>query len=83
VAALRQEFILRRVERRQAETLIEETLAQDALEDERRGQRALDDWYRARLYCEGANGEPDKRKSPEGGNVDPGASKDERTAGGT
>jgi flagellar biosynthesis chaperone FliJ len=46
----RQEFLAKRVERRQAETLIEETEAREATEAGRRGQQALDDWYSSRLY---------------------------------
>jgi flagellar biosynthesis chaperone FliJ len=45
VATLRQEFLAKRVERRQAETLIEETEARDAIEASRRAQQSLDDWY--------------------------------------
>ncbi len=48
VATLRQEFLSKRVERRQAEALIREAEAQDALEQERRVQHLLDDWYRTR-----------------------------------
>jgi flagellar export protein FliJ len=83
VTALREEFLAKRVERRQAETVIQETEALDALEDERRGQRALDDWYRARLYREGANGEPGKQSSSETANPGPGFWKDEGSASGT
>jgi flagellar biosynthesis chaperone FliJ len=50
VVALREEFLGKRVERRQAQTLIEENEARDAEEAGRHGQQALDDWYRARLY---------------------------------
>jgi hypothetical protein len=46
----REEFLLKRVERRQAETLIQEIEAREAIEDGRRGQQALDDWYSSRLY---------------------------------
>ncbi|MGD0292560.1 MAG: hypothetical protein ABSB30_01775 [Terracidiphilus sp.] len=46
----REEFLSKRVERRQAETLIRETEAQEAIEAGRRGQQALDDWYSSRLY---------------------------------
>lgn len=49
-AALRQrEFLLKRVERRQAEALIDEIEARDATEAGRRGQQALDNWYLDRL----------------------------------
>jgi hypothetical protein len=58
VAARRQEFLAKRVERRQAETLIEETEVREAIEADRRGQQSLDDWYNSRLYREGANLEP-------------------------
>ncbi len=47
---LRQEFLSKRVERRQAETLIREAEAAEALDEGRRGQQAIDDWYRTRLY---------------------------------
>ena len=50
VSELRQEFLEKRVERRQAETLIEETEACDALEAGRRSQQTLDDWYRSGLH---------------------------------
>jgi hypothetical protein len=49
----REEFLLKRVERRQAETLIQETEAREVIEDGRRGQQALDNWYSSRLYREG------------------------------
>ena len=62
VAGRRKEFLLKRVERRQAGTLIAETEAQEAIEDGRRGQQSLDDWYSSRLYrvgnSEGADAEP-------------------------
>lgn len=50
VAELRQEFLGKRVERRQAETLIEETEARDALDAGRRSQQGIDDWFRSRLH---------------------------------
>jgi flagellar export protein FliJ len=50
VAALREEFLTKRVERRQAETLIEETEARDAVEAGRRGQQSLDDWFGNRMH---------------------------------
>ena len=49
VAGLRQEFLLKRVERLQAETLIQETEAREAVESDRRSQQALDEWYGSRL----------------------------------
>ncbi|MDR3737030.1 MAG: hypothetical protein P4L10_16035 [Acidobacteriaceae bacterium] len=45
---LRKAYLSVRVERRQAETLIEEAEARDRLEDLRKGQQNLDDWHRAR-----------------------------------
>ena len=50
VARLRQQYLEKRIERRQAETLIRETEAQDAVEDGRRSQQALDDWFSSRLH---------------------------------
>jgi len=52
VVELRQAFISKRVERRQAETLIQETEARDAVETGRRDQQGLDDWYRNRMHRE-------------------------------
>lgn len=57
VQARRQEFIGKRVERRQAETLIQEKEAGEALEAGRRSQQGLDDWYGARLYRKEAEAE--------------------------
>jgi hypothetical protein len=42
---LRQDYLEKRVERRQAETLIVEAAAEDAVELNRRAQQNLDDWY--------------------------------------
>lgn len=50
VASLREGYLAARVERRQAETLIEEAAARDAQDSERRGQMALDDWFRNRMH---------------------------------
>ncbi len=50
VAALREEFLSKRVERRQAETLIEETEARDAIEAARRSQQNMDDWFGNRMH---------------------------------
>jgi hypothetical protein len=60
VAALREEFLARRVKRRQVETLIQEAEAQDAIEAARHGQQALDDWYGNRLHREAAEAESAK-----------------------
>ena len=48
VEILQQSFLTRQVERRQAETLIEAAEAMNAIEAERRGQQALDEWHRSR-----------------------------------
>jgi hypothetical protein len=58
VAARRQEFLLKRVERRQAETLIQKTEARDALEAGHHIQQTLDDWYNSRLFSERDAAEP-------------------------
>jgi flagellar biosynthesis chaperone FliJ len=57
VMARRQEFLLKRVERRQAETLIEESQAERTIETGRRGQQELDNWYGSRQYRKGAEAE--------------------------
>ena len=49
VAALRQKFLGKRIERRQAETLIGVAEAQDAVVAGRREQQGIDDWYRSRM----------------------------------
>jgi hypothetical protein len=71
VAARREEFLLKRVERRQAETLIRETEAREAIEAGRRGQQALDDWYSSRLYREAIEAEPRPRTAAERGSRTP------------
>jgi hypothetical protein len=60
VVTLRQEYLARRVERRQAETLIRETEARDAVDAERRGQQALDDWFGNKVHQAGAGEEQDE-----------------------
>ncbi len=57
-ARLRREVLEKRVECRQAETLIEENEARAALETGRRDQRVLDDWYRSRKFREEGMGVP-------------------------
>jgi hypothetical protein len=47
---LREAFLAKRVERRQAETLISETEARDAIESGRRSQQMLDDWFGSRMH---------------------------------
>lgn len=48
-ALRREEFMAKRVERRQAETLIQEAEAREDLETSRRSQQVMDDWYLGRL----------------------------------
>ena len=61
VAELRLEFLAKRVERRQAETLIRETEARDAAEAGRHGQQGIDDWYRNKLQRNLKDSEPDDK----------------------
>jgi hypothetical protein len=61
VAALRQEFLAKRVERRQAETLIDETEAREAVTAGRRAQQQIDDWYSSRLKKEHSSDEQDRK----------------------
>jgi len=58
VTLLREEYLAKRVERRQAETLIEDSEARDALVADRRSQQALDYWFRSRLHRAGEDVEP-------------------------
>lgn len=48
VNARRSEFLAKRVERRQTETLVEEAEARDNTESRRSAQRDLDDWFLGR-----------------------------------
>jgi len=48
VNARQDEFLGKRIERRQTETLIKEAEAVENVEAERRAQRDLDDWFRSR-----------------------------------
>ncbi len=50
VRSARQAYIEKRIERRQAATLIEEAEAQDKIESLRRTQQSLDEIYGARLH---------------------------------
>jgi hypothetical protein len=62
---LHQQFAEKRTERRQAETLVDETLELDMVESERRSQQALDDWYGSRRFRE-VNGSKQDEESPTG-----------------
>jgi hypothetical protein len=53
VVSLREDYLERRVERRQAETLVKESEAREGLEAERRSQQGLDDWFRNRMHRAG------------------------------
>jgi flagellar biosynthesis chaperone FliJ len=64
VANLREEYLASRVERRQAETLIEEAEARDALDAERRAQQGLDDWFRNRLHRQASEAKLAKTDGP-------------------
>jgi hypothetical protein len=57
VAILREDYLAKRIERRQAETLIEEAEAQEVVESQRRNQQGLDDWYRNRRHRAQQEGE--------------------------
>lgn len=48
ISELRDAFLAKRIERRQAESLLESQTAQQTLELSRRSQTALDDWHRSR-----------------------------------
>ena len=52
VISLREDYLEKRVERRQAETLIEEATARDTLDADRSSQQALDDWFGNRRHGE-------------------------------
>lgn len=52
IQQLRQTFLEKRVERRQAETLVSESAARSAIESNRRSQRAVDDWHGSRKQRE-------------------------------
>jgi hypothetical protein len=62
----RQEFLDKRVERRQAERLIEKTEAEDVMESERRSQRAIDDLYGARRHHRAHDSESGSPTSSDG-----------------
>jgi hypothetical protein len=66
VSDLRELFLVKRVERRQAETLIKETEAREAIEAGRRGQQALDEWYSSRLRRDAGGAELHKDGEAEG-----------------
>jgi len=65
VARRRQEFLAKKIERRQVETLIRKTEAGDAVEAGRRGQRHLDDWFLSRAQRGAATSDKAKEKAEE------------------
>lgn len=52
VAMLRKAFMDKRIEHRQAETLVEATEAKDAKDADRRTQQILDDWFSSKQHRE-------------------------------
>jgi len=77
-ATLRQKFFARRLERRQAETLIQEAEAQEAVEAGRRSQQGIDDWYGNRLHRDGASTESPEPKAILAATSEPAVSMDDR-----
>jgi flagellar export protein FliJ len=63
VARRRQEFLAKRIERRQVETLIQKTEAEDAVDAGRRAQRELDDWFLSRAQHGGGTNESGSDKA--------------------
>jgi hypothetical protein len=61
VSRLREEFLSKRVERLQAETLIKETEARGAIESGRHAQQGLDDWFRSKQHRARTEGSADER----------------------
>lgn len=59
-ARRRQEFLYKRMERRQAETLIHSTEAEEAIESARQSQQTLDDWFLSRTSRERQEAAPMK-----------------------
>jgi hypothetical protein len=79
VANLREDYLARRVERRQAETLIVEAEARDALDADRKSQQALDDWFRNRLHRAGLEAQLERTgASAIGGGADGAGESDDR-----
>lgn len=69
-AGLRDAFLEKRMERRQAETLIEGARASQALEEGKRTQQQLDEWHASRREARGGAPGVDRHNSPaQEGNV--------------
>jgi hypothetical protein len=73
-ASLRQEYLAKRVERRQVETVIQEAEAQETIEERRRDQQSADERFGMRHHAQG--GEPPAIEVAAGANR-PGAAKHE------
>jgi flagellar biosynthesis chaperone FliJ len=58
--ALRQAYLAKRIERRQAETLVEKANARELAEAEKRSQRMLDDRFLSRFHADRS----DRKKGP-------------------
>jgi len=58
----REEYMAKRIERRQAETLIEESLKREAVEEARKSQLALDEWYGTKLFHHTPEKDANRRK---------------------
>ena len=69
VEALRTALLEKRVERKQAETLVKAAEARESLEEDRRTQQSLDTWYLMRQPC-GKDGEK-STESEESGHPKP------------
>ena len=63
ISELRDAFVAKRVERRQAESLVEAQTMQEMLELSRRGQTALDDWHRSRNGARRTISRPEKESN--------------------
>ena len=60
---LREDFLAARIERRQAETLVDEAEARDARAADRGAQQALDDWFGNRRHRAANEARPADRES--------------------
>jgi hypothetical protein len=63
IVVRRESFLSKRIERRQAETLITAAEKEDAVILERRGQQSLDHWYLNRGFATKSNGVSDSTAS--------------------
>jgi len=63
-ARLRRQYLDKRTERRQAETLIREREALDAVDAGRRAQHQVDDWFSSRGHRRESSPKPGSTRSP-------------------